>query len=309
MKKITYIIELANGKLSLEGYEYIVSLVKYYINKYNWPKIILDENVSTEDSWTEDEIISITHQLLLFVLEKGKLKNYQKIPENYIEYYFKTVIVSYVANKIKEQQNKIGISFDDTKRVAIEILKELYFHKEINGEIYWNKENTFSNPVLNNETIKEIVETLPRIPITEKTKHYKPRVKTALNDLFNLINRPIKQGVVFNQIFSLFDQSSFSINTGEENTSEIRENAIRKAISQILAKIDKKEIPIYLDYYFSTTQNSLNTIATKYKLPKSTVHHRVTQFTKIISDNFIPENEEEGVWFLEKLHESLDESQ
>ena len=137
MKKITYIIELANGKLSLEGYEYIVSLVKYYINKYNWPKIILDEKVSTEDSWTEDEIISITHQLLLFVLEKGKLKNYQKIPENYIEYYFKTVIVSYVANKIKEQQNKIGLSFDDTKRVAIEILKELYFHKEINGEIYY----------------------------------------------------------------------------------------------------------------------------------------------------------------------------
>ena len=308
MKKTTYIIELAKGKLSLEGYEYIVSLVKYYINKYNWPKIILDEKVSTEDSWTEDEIISITHQLLLFVLEKGKLKNYQKIPENYIEYYFKTVIVSYVANKIKEQQNKIGLSFDDTKRVAIEILKELYFHKEINGEIYWNKENTFSNPVLNNETIKEIVETLPRIPITEKTKHYKPRVKTALHDLFILINRPIKQSVVFNQIFSLFDQSSFSINTNEENTSEIREEAIRKAISQILANIDRKEIPIYLDYYFSTTQNSLNLIATKYKLPKSTVHYRVTQFTKIISDNFIPENEEEGVWFLEKLHESLDES-
>jgi hypothetical protein len=308
MKIATYIIELAKGKLSFEGYEYIVSLVKYYINKYNWPKIILDEKVSTDESWTEDEIISITHQLLLFVLEKGKLKNYQKIPDNYIEYYFKTIIVSYVANKIKEQQNKIGLSFDDTKRVALEILNELYFFKEINGEFFWNKENNFNNPVINNETIKELVETLPRIPITEKTKHYKPRVKTAIHDLFNLINRPIKQVVVFNQIFSLFDQSSFLMNTDEGKTSEIREDVIRKAISQILATIDRKEIPIYLDYFFSTNQNSLKMIATKYMMPKSTVHNRVTQFTKIISDNFMPENEEEGVLFLEKLHESLDES-
>ncbi len=308
MKKAKYIIELAKGKLSLDGYEYLASLMKYYINKYNWPKIILDEKVNTKEFWTDDEILSITHQLLLFVLEKGKLKNYQKIPENYIEYYFKTVIVSYVANKIKEQQNKIGLSFDDTKRVALEILNELYFYRKINDEIFWNKENTFSNPVINNETIKEIVDILPRIPITEKTKHYKPRVKTALHDLFNLINRPIKQCVVFNQIFSLFDQSSFSINIDEENTSEIREDAIRKAIRQIFTNIDRKDIPIYLDYFFSITQNSLNSIAAKYKLPKSTVHHRVTHFTKIISDNFVPANEQEGVWFLEKLHEYLDES-
>lgn len=308
MKKATYIIELAKGKLSLEGYEYIISLLNYYIKKFNWPKIILDEKVNSDESWTEDEIISITHQLLLFVLEKGKLKNYQKIPDNYLEYYFKTIIVSYVANKIKEQQNKIGLSFDDLKRIALEILNELYFYQEINGDFFWNKENNFNNPIMDNETIKEIVETLPKIPITEKTKHYKPRVKTALLDLFNIINRPIKQSVVFNQIFSLFDQTSFSINTDEENSTEIREDAIIKAISQILANIDRKEIPIYLDYYFSITQNSLSLIATKYKMPKSTVHHRITQFTKIILDNFMPENEKEGVWFLEKLHESLDKS-
>lgn len=307
MKKAAYIIEFAKGKLSLEGYEYIVSLVRFYINKYNWPKIILDEKISTEESWTDDDILSITHQLLLFVVEKKKLKNYHKIPENYIEYYFKTVIVSYVANKIKEQQNKTGLSFDDTKRIALEILNELYFSREINYEIFWNKENTFSNPVINNDTIKEIAETLPRIPLTEKTKHYKPHVKTALHDLFNLINRPIKQGVVINQIFSLFDQSYFSINIDEENTSEIRDDLIRKAISQILANIDRKDIPIYLDYYFSPTKKSLNSIAIKYKLPKSTVHQRVTQITRIISENIVLTNEQEGVWFLEELHKSLDE--
>jgi hypothetical protein len=51
MKKLTYVVELANDNLSREGYEYIIHLVNYYIKKYNWPKLILDEKVSTEDSW------------------------------------------------------------------------------------------------------------------------------------------------------------------------------------------------------------------------------------------------------------------
>ncbi|HOE39204.1 MAG TPA: hypothetical protein PLG05_04405 [Bacteroidales bacterium] len=308
MKKVEYIIELAKGKLSSQGYKYFVSLVNYYIKKYNWPKIILDEKVNTEEFWTDDEIISITHQLLLYVLEKGKLKNYQKIPENYIEYYFKTIIVSYVANKIKEQQNKIGLSFDDMKRIALEILKEFYFSKEIKGEIFWNIENDFSNLVIIDDVIKDMVDKLPKIPITEKTKHYKPRVKTALHDLFNLVNKPIKEEVILNQIFSLFDQSSFLISVDKDEESEIREDEIQKAIGQIYEQIDKKDIPVFLDYYFSTTQNSLNSIALKYNLPKSTVHHRVSQFTKIISASFIPTNEQEGVLFLENLYKLLDES-
>lgn len=307
MRKAEYIIELAEGKLSLKGYEYIVSLVNFYIKKYNWPKIILDEQANTGDFWTDDEILSITHQLLLYVLEKEKLKNYKKIPEDYIEYYFKTIIVSYVANKIKEQQNKVGLSFDDVKRVALEILEEFYFHKNIKNEIFWNKENDFNDPVISDDAIKEQVDSLPKIPITEKTKHYKPRVKTALHDLFSLVDKSIKEEVVFNQIFSMFDQSYFLISIDNEKTSEIREDVIKKAIRQIHEKIDERDVPIFLDYYFSATQNSLNTIAVKYNLPKSTVHHRVTQFAKIISNSFMPENEQEGIWFLEKLHDSLDE--
>jgi len=302
MKKADYIFDLAKGKMSLNGYEYFVSLVKFYTYKFNWPKTILEENVSTDTFWTDEEVISLTHQLLLFILEKGKLKHYQKIPESYIEYYFKTIIVSYVANRIRELQNKTGLSFDDTKRVSLEILNELYFSKEINNDVFWNKVNVFCNPVEENETINEIVRTLPKIPITEKTRHYKPRVKTALNDIFNLINRPLKQSVIFNQVFNLFDQSSFSITFDDETTGEIREDLINRVVQQIIANIDRKIIPIYLDYYFSKTQNSLNSIALKYNLPKSTVHQKVTRFTKIISNSFMPENEQEGVWFLEKLH-------
>jgi hypothetical protein len=309
MKKAKYIIDLAQGKMAIEGYNYIVSLLKYYLNKYSWPKIILEENTSTDRCWTDDEVLSFTQQLLVYIIDKKKLKNYRKIPENYIEYYFKTIIVSYVANRIKEHQNKLGLSFDDTKRVSLEILNDLYFSKKIKNDVFWNKENVFANPVLNNETINDIVDTLPKIPITERTKHYKPRVKTALNDVFSLINRPIKQNVIFNQVFKLFDQSSFTVNNDEQIPNEIREDFITQAIQQIVSKIEQIDIPIYLDYFFSDTKNSLNSIAKKYNLPKSTVHYKTNQFTKIISESLIPDNEQEGVWFLENLHKTLDELQ
>ena len=307
MKKAEYIIELAKGNMSLDGYDYIVSLVKYYLNKYSWPKTILDENTNTDKYWNDDEALSFTQQLLIFILEKGKLKNYRKIPENYIEYYFKTIIVSYVANKIKEHQNKLGLSFDDTKRVSLEILNDLYFSRKVKSDIFWNKENDFANPVNDNETINDIVATLPKIPITEKTKHYKPRVKIALNDVFNLINRPIKQSVIFNQVFKLFDQSSFAVNNDEQITNEIREDIVSQAIEQIVNKIEQIDIPIYLDYFFSDIKNSLSSIAEKYNLPKSTVHYKTNKFTKIISESLTPDNEQEGVWFLENLHKTLDE--
>lgn len=307
MKKSKYIIELAKGNMSLDGYDYIVSIVKFYLNKYRWPKIILDENTNTDRYWTDDEILSFTQQLLVFIIVKGKLKNYRKIPENYIEYYFKTIIVSYVANKIREHQNKLGLSFDDTKRVTLEILNDLYFNKEIKSDIFWNKENEFANSVSDNETINDIVATLPKIPITEKTKHYKPRVKTALNDLFNLINRPIKQNVLINQVFRLFDQSSFALNDDEQIINEIREDIVYQAIERIVREIEKIDIPIYLDYFFSDTKKSLSFIAEKYNLPKSTAQYKTAQFTKIIHENLIPDNEQEGVWFLEKLHKTLDE--
>ena len=142
MRKAEYIIELAEGKLSLKGYEYIVSLVNFYIKKYNWPKIILDEQANTGDFWTDDEILSITHQLLLYVLEKEKLKNYKKIPKDYIEYYFKTIIVSYVANKIKEQQIKVGLSFDDVKRVAWKYWKNFIFTKILKTRFFGIKKMT-----------------------------------------------------------------------------------------------------------------------------------------------------------------------
>ena len=157
MKKEKHIIDLAKGEMTIDGYLYIISLMTYYIKKYSWPKTILEENTNTNKYWTDDEVLSFTQQFLVFILEKEKLKNYRKIPSKYILYYFKTIIVSYVANKIKEHQNKMGLSFDDTKRISLEILNEHYFSKEIEKNIYWNKESVFTNPVLNNETSISII--------------------------------------------------------------------------------------------------------------------------------------------------------
>lgn len=307
MRKTKYIIELAKGKMTFEGYNYIVSLIKFYLNKYRWPKIILDENTNKNDFWTSDEILSLTQQFLVYVLEKEKLRNYRKIPKNYIEYYFKTIIVSYVASKIKEQQNKQGLSFFDTKRISLEILNDLYFMKEIKSDFFWNKENVFTNPVIENETINDIIESLPKIPITEKTKHYKPRVKTAINDIFNLINRPIKQSVLLNQIFKLFDQSYFSLIKEDQDENEIREDVISQAVQQIIFKVNQIDISIYLDYFFSDGKESLNSIAQRLNVPKSTIHYKTSNFTKLITETFVPENEQEGICFLEKLHKALDE--
>lgn len=307
MRKTKYIIELAKGKMTFEGYNYIVSLIKFYLNKYRWPKIILDENTNKNDFWTSDEILSLTQQFLVYVLEKEKLRNYRKIPKNYIEYYFKTIIVSYVASKIKEQQNKQGLSFFDTKRISLEILNDFYFMKEIKSDFFWNKENVFTNPVIENETINDIIESLPKIPITEKTKHYKPRVKTAINDIFNLINRPIKQSVLLNQIFKLFDQSYFSLIEEDQDENEIREDVISQAVQQIIFKVNQIDICIYLDYFFSDRKESLNSIAQRLNVPKSTIHYKTSNFTKLITETFVPENEQEGICFLEKLHKALDE--
>ena len=78
-------------------------------------------------------------------------------------------------------------------------------------------------------------------------------------------------------------------------------------IEQIIRKIKKEDISIYLDYFFSEPKKPLGFISEKYNLPKSTVHHKTNQFKKIIAESLIPENEQEGVWFLENLHKTLDE--
>jgi hypothetical protein len=309
MSKPIHILELANGQMSIEGYDKIVSDIKYLVIKFKWPKIILDGYTNDSDFWNDEEILSFTQQFLVFVLDKQKLKNYKKIPDNYIRYYFQTVLVSYAANKIKEHQNRVGLSYSDTTRITLDILSNRYFSKEINNNSVWYKEDIFSNPVMEGEDISDITAALPKVPITEKVKHFKPRVIIAISEIFEIIDRPIAQNVLIDQVFKLFDQSSFMVSPDEVSTHEIREDAAISAVKLIIDKIDEADVPIYRDYYFNDIQLSLRDISEKYKIPKSTVHHKVSRFTKTIAQHFRPENEQEGMWFLEKLHDSLDEFQ
>ena len=109
------------------------------------------------------------------------------------------------------------------------------------------------------------------------------------------------------QVFRLFDQSTFALSDDEQIKNEIREGAVSLAVQQIVSKIEQIDIPIYLDYFFSEAKNSLSFVAEKHNLPKSTVHYKTNQFTKFIFKKFKPNNDEEGVLFLKKLHKNLDE--
>lgn len=307
MNNIKHIVSLAQRKMTIEGYTFFSRLIKHLIYKYNWSISILDEKTNKDRKWGDDEILTFTQQFLTYVLDKNKLDNYKKIPDNYLEYYFQTLIVTYVAKKIKEYQKKIGISYDDVKRIAIPILNDQYFKLELQQKILWNSVDSFNNPIIQVNSIESEIGQIPKIPITEKTKHYKPLVNTAINDIFELIKCPIEQDILLNQIFKLFDQSNFFELIEDEEQYEIRHEEIITAVDLISKKIQNKDITLILEYFFNDSKLSLNEIAKNHNLPKSTVHHRTKLFTQTITNLFSPNNETEGVYFLELLHKKLDE--
>jgi len=309
MSKIKHILDLAKGQLSIDGYSVIVSQIKQQLIKNRWPKIILDGYTNIEGHWSEDEILSFTQQFLLYVLNADKLKNYKKIPEGYIEYYFQTIIVSYVASKIKERQNETRLSYDDVKRISASVLNQDYCWEEEMGVKLWNKETVFNYPISEDATIIDLVSTLPKIRISGKIKHFKPLVKTAISDVFNIIDGPIKQSMLFDQVFTLFDQSPFEISDIEIPMPEIRVEILTEAAKEIIDKVDRADIPIMLEYFFSETDTSLSHIAKTFDMPKSTVQYKTSHFKKIIFEIFTPVSESEGIRLLEILHQTLVEYQ
>jgi len=72
--------------------------------------------------------------------------------------------------------------------------------------------------------------------------------------------------------------------------------------------LSKDDAKLISEYLFQTKgEISLSALAEKYSLPKSTAHHKTEQFKKKVSQNYIPENEEDGIVFLKKLSAALDE--
>ena len=305
---IQHIKDLSKKELSKEGYKKLISLIKHFIYKYNWPKQILDEADKGYSDWQFEEIILFTHQFVAFIFEKNKLKNIKRIPDNYVEYYFHQIIVTYVSSKIRETQKKEGISFETVKRIVKDVLTEDYTKTELNGKVYWTTANEFNNKVLPADEIERQVSFLPLIPLGHEIKHFKKHVVGAVENIFSLTETTIEENLLIKLTYTLFDQSIFK-KTNEEQSEEfdIDEELINSSTEEIAQKVDKNDIPILIDYFFMEDQMSLIEIAEKYSIPKSTAHFRTNRFKKLLQGNFVPRNDDEGLLFVKKLHKKLDE--
>ena len=76
--------------------------------------------------------------------------------------------------------------------------------------------------------------------------------------------------------------------------------------SIIKDQLQHNEIPLLIDYFFINQDISVRDLSKKYDIPKSTIHHRLDKFKRLLNENYQPASEKEGLYFLEKLHKLLD---
>ena len=312
MFDIEYIYELVSGNLSEKAYKNIISSIANMVRKNNWQKSIVTSANINSDYWTTDNIKELAHQFFEWAISKGKFKYLNKIPGNYLSYYFTQIFISFVANRISEEQQKKGLSYEKCQELVFEISKEKYYSKEINGIIYLFSDSFENEDIKNEVDIDSSLKYLSHYKIPENTKHYKPLVAMVLEDIFNLIDYPIELSKLIKTVFNLFDQSFFTNSQEEEiYQEEIKEDNQKKyqsAIQSLLGGLSKNDAQIISEYLFqSNGEISLSTLAEKFQLSKSTIHHKIESFKKKILEIYFPENEDDGINFLQNLSSALDE--
>lgn len=310
MKK--FIRELSEHRLSQEGYYELLNFVHFMLKKYQWPKTLIGARYRSNQAWKKNDIIELSHQLVVFLYESKKLKYLYKVSDQYVDYYFTQILISYVSKTIKENQNKTGLSYESVKRIATDILKADYFEKDIGQKRYWWKHSNFESKPVTVQEVEEQVKYLPRIPLDETTKHYKALVKNAVYSIFSLIEMPFEESIIFSTVYNLFDQSQFKNTADIVNksllTPDININRINQAVDKILEYAEKKDIPVVCDYLFSDEKITINELGTQYNIPNSTIHSKINKFKQLIIKHYLPQNEEEGVEFFKKLSRELDKT-
>jgi len=314
MFKTEYIHELIIGQLSDDGYQDILGSISFFVRKYNWPKsIIVSNEVSTSKFWTAGEIKELTHQFFEWTISKSKFEYLNKIPESYLSYYFLQILISFVSNRIKEEQQKEGLSFEKCRELVLSICRDKYFIESIDGTDY------VYNDAFKREHLKPLNEVdneldyLSKIPLSELTKHYKPLVEMAVEDIFSTITAPISVKKMVETVYHLFDQSNYKKAHFQEESSldefEVTSSAKYKtAIKILLTSVSKVDAKLIFEYLFqSEGKISLSELASKYNLPKSTLHHKIEAFREKIIASYTPENEADGIQFIQHISDSLDE--
>jgi len=313
MFRTDYINELITGQLSKDGYKHFINVVSYFVRKYNWPKsIIVNTETTGTKFWTTDEIKDLTHQFFEWSLSNGKFNNLNKIPESYLSYYFSQILISYVANKIKDEQQKEGLSFHKCRELVATICKEHYINNIIDGKVYIFI-NSFSKDIVKpSGEIENLLSYLPKIPIPENTKHFKPLVKLAIEDIFNSIESPISLNNLTETVFSLLDQKCFNVSETNEEFIDIEgigksSKKHEKIIQKIVLGLTKFEAKMILHFLFQNEgDQSIAELAEIYNVPKSTFHHKIDTFKKKIAFTYTPENEDDGIIFIQNILKELD---
>ena len=306
MFKEEYIIELLSGNLTEKGYSNIVGTIASMVRKYQWQKnIVISDNNGPD--WSSDDIKELAQQFFEWVIANDKLKYVEKIPQEYLAYYFTQMLVSFVANRIKEEQQKVGISFQKCQELVKVICNENYTEVSHKDRYY------IKSPMATEETwiddLEESIKYLAHYPITENTKQFKSIVKLAIDDILMSANGYVLTTILPNAVFQLLDQSAFAIHIEESmKFEELTVSKYDDEINSLMNGISKVDARLILEYVFQDDEKaSLSELAIKYEMPKSTIHKIVSDFKKNIFRCYIPDNEEDGIAFLKKLANALDE--
>ena len=305
MFKEEYIIELISGRLTQKGYANIVSSVALMARRFNWQKnIVVSDSFGT--CWNDDDVKELTQQFFEWVITNGKLDYIDKVPHEYLSYYSTQMLVSFVSNRIKEEQQKVGISFQKCNVLVREIADEYYKPVSHMDKSYVKSNLASGNVWINN--LEDVVTYLSHYPITEETKQYKPIVKLAVEEVLIAADAYVSIDSLVNAVYGLLDQSSFSVNVDESETENSSDGKYDSAIAKILEGINSTDAHIFLNYVFGDEQKmSLSEIAVKYNVPKSSIHKKIEDFKNKIFNVYMPENEDDGICFLQNLAQSLDD--
>ena len=307
MFKEEYILDLLSGRLTQKGYASIVSSIATMVRRYQWQKSIVVSN-NSDSNWSKDDYLELSQQFFEWIISNDKLKYIDKVPYDYLSYYFTQMLVSFVSNRIKEEQQKNGISFQKCKDLVLTICKEDYVVTSHLGQDYILGNDASNDKWIAN--LDDVTRYMVHYPITEHTKQFKPIVKLAMEDILVSADGYVLIDSIADAVFNLLDQTSFSNIDTESEIGFVYQQDLKyeSEIKEILHGVSSVEARIYLEYIFQDGgQVSLSELSDRYNIPKSTIHNKIDEFKKKIFTTYTPENEDDGVAFLKNLANSLDE--
>lgn len=308
MFKEKYILDLLSGHLTQKGYASIVGSIASMVRRYQWQKNIIVSG-NNDPNWCEDDYLELSQLYFEWIISNDKLKYIDKVPFEYLSYYFTQMFISFVANRIKKEQQKSGISFQKCEELVKTICEENYEVVRINNTIFISNVVPASKTIIND--LSEITRFLPQYSIKPTTKHYKPLVKMVVDDIMSEVKDLVSINLLCSTVFNLLDQSeinnSFSGIYNETTEEIIEENKYDSYIKKILEGLTKTDVQVILEYVFDNSSNmSLSELSSKYGIPKSTLSKKINDFKKRIFSTYMPENEVDGESFIKKLAYSMD---